>query len=250
MNSKSFQSFDGKVRSLNQHLQLLDLALTMSNAACTKKEKTVKTMAEALQSNLHTHPQLNIPNLPKDIKRTFTTSRKKANEQALIELYAYFSEYLSSIIRELEGNDPKRVISLIPGNGEFALKYVDIFNMSSYDDILDEIAKRVYRSLENEKSTSKLLDKIIKTMKLGIQKELKEDALVYLEVRHLIIHSSSKADDRFNALNKRNLVKVNKSNHLLSINYLMVSASIAKVLELCKAMDDELVSKGLLKERL
>lgn len=156
MNSKSFQSFDGKVRSLNQHLQLLDLALTMSNAACAKKKSTVKTMAEALQSDLQSHPQLNIPNLPKDIKRTFTTSRKKANEQALIELYAYFSEYLSSIIRELECNDPKRVISLIPGNGEFALKYVDIFNMSTYDDILDEIAKRVYRSLENEKSTSKL----------------------------------------------------------------------------------------------
>lgn len=37
MGSKSFQSFDGKIRSLKQHLQLADVVLTNANKVCSKK---------------------------------------------------------------------------------------------------------------------------------------------------------------------------------------------------------------------
>ena len=100
MSSKSYQSFDGKTRSLKQHLQLMDLSLTLANKRCSKNKANGKTITETLKSNLASHPQLNIPNQGIDISRTFATSRKKLNEQAIIELYANFSDYLSSVIRE------------------------------------------------------------------------------------------------------------------------------------------------------
>lgn len=246
MASKSFQSFDGKIRSLKQHLQLLDLALTRANKLCTKKKANGKTIAETLSSNLTSHPQLNIPNQSIDIKRTFATSRKKVNEQAIIELYACFSDYLSSVIRELENNRPQQILPLVPSNTGTSLTYSDIFRLATYNNILDEIAKRVYRALEDERSTPKLLKRFIKTAKLNIPINLQEDALTYLEVRHLIIHSNSKADSKFYALNQRNLVKVNASNQMLTINYPMTSAAIIKVYDLCKALDDELIRRGLL----
>ena len=96
MGSKSFQSFDGKIRSLKQHLQLADVVLTNANKVCSKNAGNGKTIADTLSSSLATHAQLNIPNESIDISRTFATSRKKLNEQAIIELYAIFSDYLSS----------------------------------------------------------------------------------------------------------------------------------------------------------
>lgn len=246
MSSKSFQSFDGKIRSLKQHLQLLDLSLIQSNTVCLKQKNNGKTIAETLYSNLDKHPQLNIPNLSKDIMRAFVTTRKKVNEQAIVELYAYFSDYLASVIRELENTKPLKILSLVPADKNTHLTYKDIFNLSSYDNILDEIAKRVYRALEDERSMPKLLKRFIKTTKLNIPINLQEDALTYLEVRHLIIHGNSKADSKFHSLNQRGLVKVNSSNQMLSINYQMTSAAIIKVSELCKKIDDELLAKGLL----
>lgn len=246
MSTKSFQSFDGKIRSLKQHLQLLDLALTRANKICSQNKSNGLTIAETLDSDVLSHPQLNIPNLLKDIRRSFSTSRIKVNEQAIIELYAYFSDYLSSVIRELENNRPQQLLSLVPATANTSLTYSDIFNLSTYNGILDEIAKRVYRSLEDERSTPKLLKRFIKTVKLNIPVNLQEDALTYLEVRHLIIHGNSKADKKFNSLNARNLVKVNSSDQKILINYQMSSAAIVKVLELCKALDDELERRGLI----
>lgn len=246
MSSKSYQSFNGKIRTLKQHLQLLDLSLTRANAICTNNKNNGKYIAETLQSNINRHPQLNIPNQPADIRRIFTTTRKKVNEQAIIELYAYFSDYLLSVIREVENTNPKRILNLVSSQATSSLTYKDIFNLNSYESILDEISKRIYRALENERSTSKLLDKFIKMANLNIPNNLKEDALIYLEVRHLIIHANSKADARFINMNQHELVKVNSSNKTLTINYAMTSAAIIKVNELCEKIDTELIGKGLL----
>lgn len=246
MNSKSYQSFDGKIRSLNLHLQLLDISLTRANKVCSKNKNNGRMIVETLSSDIVTHPELNIPNQVTEIRRAFTTSRKKVNEQAIIELYAYFSDYLSSIIRELENTRPQQILTMIPSDAEVSLKYSDIFKLASYDKILDEISQRVYRVLENERSTPKLLRKFIKTLSLYIPINLQEDALTYLEVRHLIIHANSRADNKFHRLNQRGLVKVNPSNQVLTINYAMSSAAIIKVQELCKKLDEEIVTKGLL----
>lgn len=246
MASKSFQSFEGKTRSLRQHLQLMDVSLTRANKHCSKHSGNGKLIAETLKVTTASHPQLNIPNQSKDISRTFATSRKKLNEQAIIELYAYFSDYLSSIVKELENTKPQQILSLVPADADTSLKYKDIFTLGTYQAILDEIAKRVYRALEDERSTPKLLKRFIKTTKLNVPVNLQEDALTYLEVRHLIIHANSKADAKFHALNQRNLVKVNPTNQMLTINYAMTSAAIDKVVELCKKLDDELIRIGLL----
>lgn len=224
----------------------MDVSLTRANKQCSKHSGNGKLIVETLNASIVSHPQLNIPNQRKDISRTFTTSRKKLNEQAIIELYAYFSDYLSSVVRELENTRPQQILSLVPADADTSLKYKDIFMLGSYQAILDEIAKRVYRALEDERSTPKLLKRFIKTTKLNVPNGLQEDALTYLEVRHLIIHANSRADAKFHALNQRNLVKVNPTNQMLTINYAMTSAAIDKVVELCKKLDNELIIKGLI----
>lgn len=150
------------------------------------------------------------------------------------------------MIREIENTNPKRILSLVPSQNTTSLTYNDIFQLKSYNSILDEIAKRIYRALENERSTPKLLDKFIRITNLNVPDNLKQDALIYLEVRHLIIHGNSKADVRFINMNQHGLVKVNSSNKKLTINYAMTSDAIIKVNELCEKIDTELINKALI----
>ena len=243
--SKSLQSFEGKVLSLKMHIQLADIALTKINKICSRRKGNGKTIAETLGGTIANYPQLNGPNEIAEIKRVFSTSRIKVSEQAIIELYAYFADYVSGIIRELENTHPTRILGIVPPQNSTDLSYKDIFTLGSYAAILDEIAKRVYRNLEDERSTNKLLKKFIKTTNLNIAVNIQEDALVYLEIRHLIIHNNSKADDKFNRMNNHGLVTVNNRSKKIAINYALTISAINAIGLLCRTMDGELVRLGL-----
>lgn len=155
MSTKSLQIFDDKVRILKQHLQLSDLALTMANKVCNKAKGNGKKIYETLGAKPGTHTQLNHPNEEIDIKRTFITSRNKLNEQAIVDLYSLFSLYISSLVEELSHKDPRKVLGLMTNKTESSLKYPEIINLGNYDAIIKEMASRIYRSLEDERSTPK-----------------------------------------------------------------------------------------------
>ena len=118
--------------------------------------------------------------------------------------------------------------------------------LGNYASILDEIAKRVFRSLEDERNTCKLLKKFIKTTKQNVSVNIQQEALVYLEIRHLIIHNNSKADTKFNSMNNHGLVAVHHRDKKIAINYALTNSAIDAVSLLCKTMDDELVRLGLI----
>lgn len=239
--SKSLQSFEGKVQSLKMHIQLVDIALTKINRMCSRQNGNGMTIAETLGRAIVDYPQLNGPNETAEIKRVFSTSRIKVSEQAIIELYAYFADYLAGVIRELENTHPTRILGIVPPKSPTDLSYKDILTLGSYAAILDEIAKRVYRNLEDERSTNKMLKKFIKATNLNVAVNIQEDALVYLEIRHLIIHNNSKADDKFNRMNNRGLVTVNNRTKKIAINYALTIAAIDAIGTLCRTMDHELV---------
>ena len=244
--SKSLQSFDGKVQSLKMHIQLADIALTKINKECSQHVGNGRTIAETLGRTTARYPQLNGPNETAEIRRVFSTSRIKVSEQAIIELYAYFADYVSGVIRELENTHPTRILGIVPPQCPTDLSYKDILTLGSYAAILNEIAKRVYRNLEDERSTNKLLKKFIKATNLNVAVNIQEDALVYLEIRHLIIHNNSKADDKFNRMNNHGLVNVNNRTKKIAINYALTIAAIDAIGLLCRTIDAELIRLGLI----
>ena len=245
MSSRSWQSFDGKIRMLKQHLQLSDLALTLANKRAIKLAGSGKKIAEALGGDMNTYRQLNIPNESTDISRTFITSRKKLHEQAIIELYSVFSSYFASIIVEIEHKQPKRFLEVMSGNSERSIEYEEIIRIGNFNSLIDEMAKRVFRTLENKRSTKDMLNKIIKIVDINIDPDIKDTALLYLEIRHLIIHNNSKADVKFLSMPKSNIVTVNRSNQKITINFDVSNEAINSIFRLCKSFDDELCSKGL-----
>lgn len=80
---------------------------------------------------------------------------------------------------------------------------------------------------------------------INITQDLKRKALLYLEIRHLIIHNNSKADEKFAQMNNEGLVSVNTSNRKITINFTLVNSAINSVFALCKAIDQDLELVGL-----
>lgn len=246
MNSKSWQSFDGRLKMLKQHLQLSDLALTLANKMANNSAGNGKKIAETLGGSLDTHRQLNIPNEKKDISRTFITSRNKLHEQAIIELYSEFSNYVANIITEIEHKQPKRFLSILSENSENGIKYKEIIRIGSYNALIDEIAKRVFRTLENKRSTKDLLTAFINNTRIDVGADYLETALIYLEIRHLIIHNNTQADTKFINMPRRDIVKVNSSNQKICLNFKVTNEAINAIFRLCKTIDDGIVEKNLI----
>ncbi len=92
-------------------------------------------------------------------------------------------------------------------------------------------------------STSKLLEKIISTTKISISNEIKQDALLYLEIRHLIIHNNSNVDEKFKRMDKDN--KIHITGKKLNMTYDLANASMNAAFKLCKSIDDQLIHRTL-----
>ncbi len=242
--TKSFQIFDGKMRSLKQHLQLIDLSLNSAKHTCMSNKDNGLNLAATLKAQKGTHLQLNIPNNSKEINRVIAFSRKKLNEQALVELYRLFSDYISNIVGELFKDNPFHILGAISNKDERTMYYHEIVKLGDYNAVVNEMIKRIFRSFENQRSTQKLLDKIISITKIHIPEEIKKEALLYLEIRHLIIHNNSNVDEKFNKRDGMNIIQ--KKNNKIIMNYALANESITSVFKLCKLIDDELVVKGFI----
>lgn len=244
--TKALQAFEGSIRTLNQHIQLVDRSLSIANKI-VKKDHKAQLICHALGCTVDSHPQLNIPCSSIDISRVYTTSRKKIHEQAIVDVYRIFSKYIQDIIEEFIHTDPMPLLQQVCSNRDNVINYETIIKIGAYERIIEHMANSIFRRFENEKSTTKLLDKILTYTKINIDSEVKENALLYLEIRHLIIHNRSLADDNF--MTKANGKLTIPTNKKLPINYEMSSSAIKKVCELCRLIDKELVANNMVRER-
>lgn len=246
--TQSLQIFDSKVRNLKQHTQLLDLALTISRESCTQKRKGGKskgTIGKDLGAKQNSHLHLNHPNDAKNVNRIFAYSRSKMNEQVIVDLYRIFSDYIVNVMREIFSKNPSHLLSLVSSKEDKVMNFKEILDAGNFQSLKDQMSLKIYRTLERLQSTPKLLDKIIKVTNINVPKDKLDDALMYLEIRHLIIHNNSKADNKFKQMNKAGLVRINSANNRIIIDYPLANAAITSVFVLCKIIDDELIAKGL-----
>ena len=242
--SKSWQRFEGKLRSLKQYLQIMDLALKLSNKCCNEKKDEGITIGEVLGATLDSHRQLNNPNSLKEINRTFISVRKQLNEQAFVELHCLFSDYISHIVSEISHRTPTRLLDLLGKESDRTLGFAEIIKLGSYDNIIDEMARRIFRILENLRSTTEMMKKLIKITGIAIDTALLEEALIYVDVRHLIIHNDSVVDETFILKDKKKLIPLNRKK--LALSYPSTNQATNTIYKLCKIIDEELIKKGLI----
>jgi hypothetical protein len=157
------------------------------------------------------------------------------------DLYEDLTDYLQNILQAAAKNgfNPNRLI----GEHKVSFEANDILQARNWDAIAQMVAEKVFRKLENEKKTSELLKKINSKLDLGVDINLINAALPYLEIRHLLVHADGKADENF--CSKYSTI-CNTPNKKINNNYSLVLSAKTAVLNLVQDYDNKIVEKSIL----
>ena len=107
------------------------------------------------------------------------------------------------------------------------------------------VADSVFRTLENEKSTLKLLDKLNKKLNLSVPQSVIVRAMPYLEIRHLLVHSNGVIDKKYcDSYPNMQFCE----GQQLKVDTDFINNAKSKIIELVKEFDDRIVQNGVVSQ--
>lgn len=232
--SKSYQRFRGRIEHLEQHLEAVDVCIALALETTKANPKKAKTILGALDKDIPKYKRLKQP--VAESPRIFNYSKSQSFEHSLITLYRYFGEYLRGILEEMYSRAPLAVVGKVTGT---SLQFHELVSLGTYEAIVTKMIDITFRRLEDERSTTKLLEKIIGHTKVKIGDDLREAALRYLELRHLFIHNSGRCDAIYEKAHGK-YFKVKEGDDLPT-DFKTTSAAMKAVMKLVKSIDHELL---------
>lgn len=241
--SKTYQKFNSRVDYLRQHLQVIDASLKKTSQLLRDYNPKNTPIAGALGVSPSNYNRLNHP--ISRFNMIFSYTKGKNSEYAIIELFNAFSNYMNGILHEMYNHEPEKIIFKAGGNKSISFK--ELKDFTTIDQMKQALVDKVFRSLENERSTVKLIDKIISHTSIIIDAQIKNNALLYLEMRHLFIHNNGLADDAFKTKFGA-LINISSDNKLPK-NFSTTSKGIIAVTKLVKEVDSKLIAGGNLQSR-
>ena len=182
-----------------------------------------------------------------DNRKLALTHLKRTLAAAFIkDLYEDVSTYLTDLLAAAarSGLSPDRLV----GEHKMSLDANDLLRCQSWENVVQMVSRQLFRRLEDEKSTIKLLTAVDKKLDLGADATLREEALPYLELRHLLVHADGVADEAF-CRRYPSLAAV--PGEAIALNGRVVKAAREKVVAMVQNYDECAVAKlGLPNEDL
>lgn len=249
----SLQQYRGAIDFLQTHIQLLDASLIQTSKVLKKKTDKELLINKALLLSDVDYNRLNHP--VKQQNALIKHSQKKNIEFSIIRLFNLFTAYLQGITREMYAKNPMLVVgkAVINKNGNdkenLTLTYAEIVRLGSYENIEEKIVNNVFRSIEDLRSTNKLLEKILKDTKVNIPKTTTDKALMYLEMRHLFIHNHGKVDSKYADTYGKKFTPILKEKNVLPTKFETFSNALSAITELITKIDVEMIKNGMVEKR-
>ncbi len=237
--SRTHQRFRSRAQNLEMYLEAMDAAARVTSNLLGHAQNIKKNIDEALPIDCSNYSRLNHP--AKKRARIYNYCRAKNSHSAIVEIYGYFSEYMRDILKEIYQKDPMQVV----GKSQKLLNmtFADLAKLNSLSDLHERMVEDVFRSLENERSTIKLIDKILAGTGVNLSDADKSLVLPYLEMRHLIIHNNGKVDSEFEG--KYGAALKMKAGEKVPSVFPNAEAAIKSVRVFIKKIDAELIRMKL-----
>lgn len=158
------------------------------------------------------------------------------------EAYEEVTEYIHYILKMGAISDqitPERISDGV----KVSFTANQILLTKSHEEVITLVTKSIYQQLENERSTKELIKKTISRLGLDIKDVLIQQALKYLDMRHIFVHEDGKPNKQYKE--KYPEIKLNQKGRIkmAEINLHEVCDDIKKLID---AIDTEMVSKGLI----
>ncbi len=249
----SLQQYRGSIDFLQIHIQLLDASLIQTAKKLKIESDQEKHINLALGLSKISYNRLNHPT--KQHVALIKHSQKKNIEFAILRLFNLFTTYLQNITREMFAQNPMLVVgkAVINRNGEdkenLSMSYAEIVRHGNYEAVQEQIILNIFRSIEELRSTSKLLDKILKDTKVSIGKTITDDALKYLEMRHLFIHNHGKVDNKYAKTYGDKFTPILKERKDLPAKFEIFNEALSSVSTLVYKIDEQLIANEIVGKR-
>jgi hypothetical protein len=238
MKTKSHSRFFNRAAHLDADIELADiLKIAIAGGALTANDGPYLFD----QVNPQQHPRL-AARKNNSNNRKIAVNHLKATLCAsfLKDIYEdamqYFSEILEAASRH--GLDPNRLI----GEHKISIETNEILLAGSWSNVVHMVSQSVFRRLEGERNTKKLIEKMNSKLALGVAGITIEAALPYFEIRHLLVHNDGKADQKFcDAFPGFGAAP----NHKLILDYSVLKNARSAVFALIDEFDRQIVSSNV-----
>lgn len=163
--------------------------------------------------------------------------RKTVYVSFIKEMYEEVSEYLRYILREgaLNGANTNRLI----GNNQVNLPANLILSQKSHKDIIQLIMDQIFQQIEQEKDIKSLIPKINNKLDLKIDKTLINNALPFLEIRHIFIHADGKPNTDF--IQQHSQITLD-SHHRINLTSSLIRTAYEHVNKLIREIDNQMIA--------
>lgn len=193
MKTKSHVRFFSRAAHLDADLELADVfKIAIGQGALTDNHGPYLFD----HVNAQQHPRL-ASRVSSAHNRTLVANHLKATlcGSFLKDIYEDMTQYLLEILEAAarHGLDPNRLI----GEHKVSFEANDILAAGSWPNVVRMVSLSVFRKLEGERSTKSLLQKINTKLGLGVVQATIDATLPYFEIRHLLVHTDGKADQKF-----------------------------------------------------
>lgn len=239
--SISFQRFSGRYNSLQQHSQIICASLNKLYNQLRPNRNNGKTIIDTLQLPADKYTKLNIPST--EYARVINFSKSENSDYCFLELYNLFSYYMRDILKEMYQLRPKSITEKC----NKTLTYSKLTEFSSIDELVDYMIDDIFKDLESIRSTSKLVKRMLGHTKIQIPQALSDEALMYLNIRHLIIHNNSKVDKEFFDKYKNKLQI--SLNGKAPTDYQSFQRALQVIYDYIKTIDQQLILKHFINAR-
>ncbi|MBU8883840.1 hypothetical protein KSK37_12160 [Kaistella sp. DKR-2] len=249
----SLQQFRGAIDFLQTHIQLLDASLIQTSKVLKKTMDKELHINKALLISEDDYNRLNHP--VKQQSALIKHSQKKNIEFSIIRLFNLFTAYLQGITKEMYAKNPMLVVgkAVINKNGEdkenLTITYAEIVRLGNYENIQEKIVNNIFRSIEDLRSTNKLLEKILKDTKVNIPTTVTDEALMYLEMRHLFIHNHGKVDTKYANTFGKKFTPHLRDRDALPTKFETFSNALVVITELIIQIDAEMIKNGMVQKK-
>lgn len=187
------------------------------------------------------YPCLDVPST--EYARIINYSRSENRDYCFVELYNLFAYYMKDILKEMYQLRPKSITE----KSNKTISYSKLTEFSSIDALVDYMIDDIFRELEGLRSTPKLVKHIVGHTKIKIPQNQSDEAMMYLSIRHLIIHNNSKVDTEFyNKYQNKLSISINGK---VPTDYSIFQTALSAVYTYLKTIDTELITKNFIKAR-
>lgn len=233
--SKPFSIFLNRVGQMRLQIDGVEASLEIVASHLAHKVDKKDKISEVLGFGEKKYPSLNrAVGKPTTVINKIRTTNYEFIVQAL---YTYFTEFLRGVLLDLYKNSPLQVV----GKHNGTISYVEIVKMGSYERVVRSMVDDVFRKFENERSTLKLVKSVLKGTSVELDPDQLNELLMFLELRHIMVHRAGKLDQKFIDKFERQSGLVLKVDSKMPMNIGFARRALKIAEEIAASIDEQIM---------